>query len=130
MKGWPGGEARKVLADSPNASALLARRCLQQVLRRKLKISPASLAKEVEEARKCPDLTAPTKNAFDHIRLIGNSAAHPDGDPAMQMFDVTGHDAEYTLGVLELLFNDLYVTPARTAAMEARLGAANRAKKK
>ena len=111
---------------SPMASAVLARRCLQQVIRTKLEIKKDRLFDEIAEAVKRPELSKPTAAALDHVREIGNWGAHPAQDQASEIVEVSPEEAEYTLGVLELLFEDLYVTPARIASMEARV----RAKKK
>jgi hypothetical protein len=105
------------------AAAVLARRCLQRVIRAKLRITKKNLFDEIEEAVKREELSKPTRDALDHVRTIGNWAAHPVEDQASTIIDVSAEQAEYTLRVLELLFNDLYVVPEKTAAMNAKLKA-------
>ena len=113
-------EARKVIDDSPAAAAALSRRVLQHVLRSKMKIrvKGGRLKDEIDQALKSNLLTAATKDALDAVRQIGNWAAHPAEDMAGYLIDVTGAEAGFTLDVLELLFQDLYVTPKRLAEMK------------
>lgn len=110
-------EARAVLALSPMAAAVLARRCLQHVIRRKLGIERARLFDEIAEAEKREELAKPTRNALHHVRNIGNWGAHPTVDQASTIIDVKRGEAAYTLEALEMVFDDLYVAPARTKAM-------------
>jgi len=114
-------QARSVLDISPMASAVLTRRCLQHVLRMKLSITKKNLFEEIAEAITRPDLSMPTRNALDHVRQIGNWGAHPVEDQASAIIEVTPEEAEYTLQVLELLFQDLYVVPKQIATMQAKI---------
>lgn len=115
-------EARSVLAASPRASAALARRCLQHILRdvMAIKVSSGRLVDEIDKAKDSPQLSQSTKESLDHVRHIGNLAAHPGGVVGL-IDDVTHEEAAYTIGVLELLFNDLYAIPERVARMTSRL---------
>jgi hypothetical protein len=114
-------QARATLPVSPMASAVLARRCLQHVIRQKLGIRKNRLIDEIDEALVRPELTKLTREALDHVRKIGNWGAHPTVDPGMTIIEVSDDEAEYTLDVLELLFHDLYDAPERIAAMNARI---------
>ncbi|MBK9975389.1 MAG: DUF4145 domain-containing protein [Planctomycetes bacterium] len=105
------------------AAAVLARRCIQHLIRIKLAIKKRDLFQEIEEAVKRPELTKPTQDSLHHVREIGNWSAHPSTDQAETIIDVDAADAEYTIDVVELLFVDLYVTPAHAAAMRARIDA-------
>ncbi|GMV27832.1 MAG: hypothetical protein AMXMBFR58_38630 [Phycisphaerae bacterium] len=134
-------EARLVLPLSPRSSAVLARRVVQHVIRTELEIQKSTLFAEIEEAIKSPRLTKPVRDALDHVRKIGNRGAHPenkrgasqegseavgteaDNDEAKTLMDVSPEDAAYTLGVVELLFNDLYAVPARISLMTQSLAA-------
>jgi hypothetical protein len=114
-------QARQVLSVSPTAAALLTRRCLQHVLRTKLKVAPSSLFKEIGEAIGRSELSSHTRNALDHVRRIGNFAAHPEVDQAALVTDVSAEEARYTLEVLERLFDDLYRIPDQIRQMSSRL---------
>jgi len=114
-------EARAVLTRSPSAAAVLARRCVQHVIRQKMGIEKNRLVDEIGEAIRQPILTTGTKNALDHVRHIGNIGAHPEADASATIVEVTKEEAAYTLEVLELLFEDLYMTPMKIDAMKVRL---------
>jgi hypothetical protein len=114
-------EARAVIGLSPRASATLARRCLQQVIRDKLGIKKGRLFDEISETVKRDDLARPTKERLDHVRHIGNWGAHPIEDQSNAIIDVTPEEAAYTLEVLEMLFHDLYVLPAQATSMSEHI---------
>jgi len=128
-------EARQVLPLSPMAAAVLARRALQHVLRKELKIARRRLFDEIEEAETREELSQPTRQALHHVREIGNWGAHPiraetDAsqreselliDEAHTVIEVTREEAEYTLEAVEMVFDDVYTAVARVAAMKARI---------
>ena len=114
-------EARAILPLSPMGAAVLARRCLQHVIRTKLDIQKRTLFDEIEEAVKLDNLSKSTRDALHHVRDIGNWGAHPSTDEAETIIDVRPGEAEYTLEALEMVFADLYVAPARAAAMSKRI---------
>lgn len=114
-------EARAVLSLSPTAAAVLARRCLQQVLRDRLSIKENTLFAEIEKAEKREEFSKPTREALHHVRKIGNWGAHATHDQAATLIDVTRDDAEYTLETIEMVFDDLYVASERVAKMGQRL---------
>jgi hypothetical protein len=64
-----------------------------------------------------------TSNALDQVREIGNWSAHPikEVNEAETIMDVTADDAAYTLQVVELLFSDVFVVPARVARTQQRI---------
>jgi len=115
-------EARAVLPLSSMAAAVLARRCLQHVIRRKLGIERARLFDEIAEAEKREELAKPTRESLHHVREIGNWGAHPSVDQANTIIDVDRGEATYTLEALEMVFQDLYAAPARIKAMARHIG--------
>lgn len=114
-------EARAILALSPRAAATLVRRCLQHLIRAKLGINEKRLYDEIEKAIKREELTKTTQGQLHHIREIGNWGAHPAEDASQSIIDVNHEEAAYTFEVLEMLFQDLYVAPAKAAQMKARI---------
>ena len=114
-------EARAVLPLSSMAAAVLARRCLQHVLRERLGIEKSVLFDQIERAVACEELSKPTRDALHHIRQIGNWAAHPSVDQSNTLIQVTRQEAEYTLEAVEMVFYDVYVATARAVAMGARI---------
>jgi hypothetical protein len=110
-----------VLADSPKASAALSRRCLQQLLREKAGVKPGNLSDEIDQARKT--LPSHLADAIDAIRNIGNFAAHPlKGTNSGEVVEVEPGEAEWSLDVLEGLFDHYFVQPA---VLQQKRGALN-----
>lgn len=113
-------EAASVLPLSPKASAALSRRCLQAVLAEKADAPPKNLSKQIEAA--LPTLPSHLAEDLDAVRLIGNFAAHPQKETQTGMIlDVEPNEAEWTLEVLEGLFDFFYVQPARSASRRQKL---------
>lgn len=124
-------EAAAVLPKSPKASAALSRRCLQHVLREKAGVKRADLAKEIEEVLTANALPSHLAQAIDAVRNIGNFAAHPiKGSASGTVVPVEPGEAEWTLDVLDGLFDFYFVQPAllqqRRIALNAKLAAAGK----
>lgn len=116
-------EAAEVLPISPKASAALARRCLQNVLRQN-GIKERDLSKEIDTFLDRPDVPSDLKGTVDAIRNFGNFSAHPINDiTGLQIIDVEEHEAEWCLDILDGLFDHFYVRPAKAAARKAALNA-------
>lgn len=106
-------EACLVLADSPKASAALSRRCLQHLLRKYARVKPSDLGKEIQEVLDGNVLPSHLSESLDAIRNIGNFAAHPMKSTCSgEILDVEPAEAEWTLDVLESLFDFYFVQPA------------------
>ena len=90
---------------SPKASAALARRCLQNVIRSQEKIALRSLLEEVQHLLAGNKLPKYLADDLDAIRVVGNFAAHPiKNTNTGEIVAVEPHEAEWTLAVLtELL---------------------------
>ena len=105
-------EAALVLSDSPKAAAALGRRCLQHLLREKAKVKPQDLFNEIQEVIDRRELDSDLASALDAVRVIGNFAAHPTKSQSTgEIVDVEPGEAEWTLDVLEQLFDRYYVQP-------------------
>jgi hypothetical protein len=101
-----------VLADSPKASAALSRRCLQQLLREYAKVKPQDLYNEIQELLDRGTLPSDLAEALDHVRVIGNFAAHPiKSQCSGEVLAVEPGEAEWLLEVLESLFDFYFVRP-------------------
>lgn len=123
-------EASLVLSDSPKASAALSRRCLQHILREKAGVKRSDLSKEIDEVL-ASGLPSHLAEAIDAIRNIGNFAAHPiKSTGSGQVLPVEPGEAEWTLDVLDGLFDFYFVQPAllqrKKAALNAKLASANK----
>jgi Domain of unknown function (DUF4145) len=120
-------EACAVLAISEKASAALARRCLQTILRGQ-GYAQHDLAKQIDALLAEADLAKaiPTglRTTVDAIRNFGNFSAHPVTDQTtLQVIDVEPEEAEWCLEILEAMFDHYYVKPAQAAARKAALDA-------
>ncbi len=124
-------EAAMVAADSPKASAALSRRCLQHLLREKAGAKKSDLSKEIDEVLASGQLPSHLAGAIDAIRNVGNFAAHPIKATATgEVLPVEPGEVEWTLDVLDGLFDFYFVQPAilsaRKAALNAKLASANK----
>lgn len=116
-----------VLPLSPKASAALARRCLQNILRAH-GYKDRDLAKEIDLILNEPDprkgIPESLRNTIDGIRNFGNFSAHPITDlTTLQIIDVEPQEAEWCLEIVEEMFQHFYVRPAQAAARKAALDA-------
>ncbi|MCF3641871.1 DUF4145 domain-containing protein [Rhizobium sp. TRM95111] len=108
-------EACLIRDKSPKASATLARRCLQGMIRDFCDISRPRLIEEIRELRRLVDLgQAPkgveveTIDAIDAVRDVGNIGAHMERDISL-IIDVDPGEAQTLIELIELLFQDWYV---------------------
>jgi hypothetical protein len=73
-------EAAAVLHDSPNAAALMARRCLQKTIRNHIGIRRHTLAAEISAAVEESSIPSHLIDSSIFIRDVGNASAHPEQD--------------------------------------------------
>ncbi|PTS90989.1 hypothetical protein DBR17_00370 [Sphingomonas sp. HMWF008] len=122
-------EACLICKDSPKASATLARRCIQGMIRDFAKISKSRLIDEVNALRDvfnngtaAPGVTLETIEAIDHLRSIGNIGAHMEKDIDLIVPVDTG-EAQALIELIEMLFDEWYVARHRR---QERLAAISR----
>lgn len=110
-------EACKIRDLSPKASATLARRCIQGMIRDFCGISKNRLIDEIGELQRLADseeeslpvgVTEDTIEAIDHIRGIGNIGAHFEKDINL-IVDVGAGEAQALIDLIEMLFVEWYV---------------------
>lgn len=122
-------EACLIRNASPKASATLARRCLQGMIRDFAGIVRGRLIDEIKELNTRLDAgTAPrgvepeTIEAIDAIRNIGNIGAHMEKDINL-IVDVDPNEAQAMIELIEMLFDEWYVArykrEQRLAAVKA-----------
>ena len=99
-------EACRIAALSPKASATLARRCLQGMIRDFWKISKARLKDEIDALEEKVD--PQTWEAIDSVRSIGNIGAHMEADINV-IVDVDPDEATLLIGLIETLLADWYI---------------------
>jgi hypothetical protein len=112
-------EACQISSLSPKASATLARRCLQGVIRDFCGISKTRLIDEISSLREAVDqgkaplgVTPDTVDALDHVRSIGNIGAHMEKDINI-IIDVEPDEALILIELIESLFDEWYVARER-----------------
>lgn len=115
-------EACLIVNDSPKASATLARRCLQGIIRDFWKVSPGRLVDEIDQIKEKTDSV--TWKAIDAVRKIGNIGAHMEKDINV-IVDVDPNEAELLISLVETLLTEWYVgTYEREQRMRAVVDAA------
>ncbi|CAK07687.1 DUF4145 domain-containing protein [Rhizobium leguminosarum] len=108
-------EACLIRDKSPKASATLARRCLQGMIRDFCGIAKGRLIDEIKELNKrLNEGTAPrgvepeSVEAIDAVRDIGNIGAHMEKDINL-IVDVDPGEAQALIELIEMLFDEWYV---------------------
>jgi len=105
-------EAVMVLNDSPKASVVLGRRCLQNLLREKAKVNHTHLSDEIQEILNRKELPSHLAENLGAVRQIGNFAAQPiKSERTGEIVPVEPGEAEWILDILEGLVDFYYVLP-------------------
>lgn len=99
-------EACLIRGLSPKASATLARRCLQGMIRDFWGVRKSRLVDEIEAIKDKVDPL--TWSAIDAVRSIGNIGAHMEKDINVDD-DVDPGEAQLLIGLIETLINDWYI---------------------
>jgi len=109
-------EACLIAELSPKASATLARRCLQGMIRDFWGVRKNRLVDEIDAIKDKIDALA--WNAIDSLRKMGNIGAHMEKDINV-IIDVDPDEAKLLIHLIETLVDDWYVTRhERTSRME------------
>jgi len=117
-------QASLVLTLSSKASAALSRRCLQTILIKKASADPnAKLGAQIDGVLRSGTLPGYISNDLDAIRNFGNFGAHPMFTAVGEIVQVEPNEAEWTLDIIDDLFDFYYVKPAQAAAKRAALNA-------
>ena len=102
-------EACLVLADSPKASAAMARRCLQGIVRDFWGIPTNKRGNLGAEMSFIKDrLTEDTWEAIHAVRSVGDIGAHMEKD-VNSIVDIEPSEADLLVQLIETLFEDWYV---------------------
>jgi hypothetical protein len=108
-------EACAIRDMSPKASATLARRCLQGMIRDFCGIAKNRLIDEINELRKQVDAGSAPKgvepeaiDAIDAVRKVGNIGAHMEKEIDL-IVDVDPGEAQSLIELIEMLFEEWYV---------------------
>ena len=103
-------EACLIAELSPKASATLARRCLQGMIRDFWGIAKANLSQEIDAIKDKVDPL--TWTAIDGTRKIGNIGAHMEKDIDV-IVEVDPDEARHLICLIEILVDDWYVARQR-----------------
>lgn len=112
-------EAAAILAVSPRMSAVLSRRILADLLEEFAGEDNYRLSNRVENFTKDSGHPRRVRENVNILRSIADFGAHTkrDKDDQAVILDVTSEEAEWTLGVVERLFDYFIVEPSKDAAM-------------
>lgn len=99
-------EACAISDLSPKASATLARRCLQGMIRDYWEITDTTLYKEINALE--GKVTEQVWESLNAVREIGNIGAHMEKDINV-IVDVESDEAKILIEMLEILFEEWYI---------------------
>ncbi|MCX0335093.1 DUF4145 domain-containing protein [Acinetobacter radioresistens] len=99
-------EACAICSLSPKASATLARRCLQGMIRDYWGIADKTLYKEINGLK--DKVSEEVWESLDSVREIGNIGAHMEHDINV-IVDVDVDEARILIELLEILFEEWYI---------------------
>ena len=121
-------EATAVLGISPDASAAMTRRIVEQVLDEQ-DFKQDTLVGKIAAFRES-DSPKRLKESIDYLRTLGNWAVHPPRwQAAGEIVAVEEEEAEWALDLVRDLFQHFYVEPAEDArrrdAIDAKRSAKN-----
>lgn len=119
-------EACLIKELSPKASATLARRCLQGIMRDYYGAKPGRLVDEIESIRSAVEPLI--WDAIDGTRRIGNIGAHMEKDINL-IVDVDPNEAELLIYLLETLFKECYIARHERQERLTKIAAIAQAKK-
>ncbi|MCR9085334.1 MAG: DUF4145 domain-containing protein [Rhodobacteraceae bacterium] len=129
-------EACRIVELSPKASATLARRCLQGMIRDFCGISKGRLIDEikrlkelVEEGDAPKGVSDDSVEAIDAVRQIGNIGAHMEKDINL-IIDVDPDESRTLIELVETLFDEWYVEREKRQARFGKIKEIAEAKNK
>lgn len=99
-------QACRIRDLSPKASATLARRCIQGMIRDFYGISKPTLQQEINALEEKVDPLV--WEAIDAVRSVGNIGAHMEKDINL-IVDVDPDEAQLLIGLIEQLIEDWYI---------------------
>ena len=111
-------EAHSISCQSPKATATLARRCLQGMIRDFWGIKKNRLIDEIADLQ--GKIPASQWAAIDALRKIGNIGAHMEKD-VNTIIDVDQGEAERLLMLIEVLIDKWYVARHEETALLERI---------
>lgn len=99
-------EACLIKDKSPKASATLARRCLQGIIRDFWTVKPDTLYNEINQIK--DKIDSELYDAINAIRQVGNIGAHMEKDINV-IIDVDPNEAQVLIVLIEMLIEEWYI---------------------
>lgn len=124
-------EAAAILDASPRMSAVLSRRILADLLKQYGKLDNHNLSRAIDAFIENTTHPSIVRENLHHLRELGGVGAHTQTDATTgEIVNVSPEEAEWTLGVLDSLFDYFIVGPEknrqRRAALDQKFQAAGR----
>jgi len=116
-------EAASVLADSPRLSALLSRRILADLLAKYANLTDYNLADRIKNFRADNQYPSGLRENLDALREMGNWTAHTKTDDQLDVIEASPEEAEWSLDILDRMFDYFIVAPAKDAAIRQGIAA-------
>jgi hypothetical protein len=113
-------EASSIEHLSPNGSAFLARRILEQTLRKHFEKPRTKLFNLIEEFLVTETAPEALNQMMHDIREFGNIAGHPSQDQQGEWTAIDSIEASYTLDVVADVLDHIFVKPALRLEMRER----------
>lgn len=108
-------EAAEILEASPRMSAVLSRRLLADLLEEYAGHAEYGLAARIESFRKDAKNPSALRENLHYLREIADLSAHTKKDDQAQVIEVSQVEAEWTLDLIDRLFDYFIVSPAKDA---------------
>jgi hypothetical protein len=123
-------EAAAILDLSPRMSAVLSRRVLADLLGKYANHSQFKLSERIDKFTEDNSNPSGLRDNLHHFREIADFGAHTQKDDQAEVITITREEAEWTLDLLDRLFDHFIVTPEKDRrmreSMDAKLKAAGR----
>lgn len=104
----------------PEASATVSRKCLEMILEDYFHAKKRNLIDKIDEVRN--QLPSDLYDNLHRLREIGNFGAHPKKNSnTSELIEVEQGEADYCLWLLNELFEECYIKPARKKEINTRL---------
>ncbi len=119
-------EACRILDDSHRMSAVLSRRILADLLEQYAGLDDYNLATRIDKFISDPAHPSRIRQSLHYLREIGDFAAHTQKDKKDdigQVLEASREEAEWTLKVVEDLFDYFIIGPERDKAMRLSMDA-------
>jgi hypothetical protein len=114
-------EAASIVDLSPRMSAVLSRRVLADLLEDFAGLTQFNLEGRVDAFIADEKHPSHVRDNLHHLREIANFGAHTQKDEQDEVIDVSHEEAEWTLDVIESLFDYFIIGPERSRRMRESL---------